>query len=77
MEVKPFIRCVDYWPIKIPAPAMVAYKVMIDKGQIRKHHVMYNQNVGSTTVEYYSTIPHDWIKQELHKLTKEMTDNGK
>ena len=37
------------------------------EGQILKHHVIYNRTTGSTTIEYYSTIPHEWIREELSK----------
>lgn len=66
-EVKPFIKCVDFWPEEIPPEKLAAYKQMIKEGQIRKHHVLYNQRTGSTTVEYYATIPHEWIREELAK----------
>ena len=65
--VKPFIKCVDFWPAEIPPNKLAAYKALIDEGQILKHHVLYNQRTGSTTVEYYATIPHEWIREELAK----------
>lgn len=64
-EVKPFMKCVDYWPVQIPAEKLAAYKEMISAGQIRKHHVIYNRRTGSTTVEYFSTVPHEWILEEM------------
>lgn len=66
-EIKPFIKCVDFWPSGIPPEKLAAYKQLIEEGQIRKHHVIVNQRAGSTTVEYYSTIPHEWILEELKK----------
>lgn len=66
-RVKPFIKCVDFWPAEIPPNKLAAYKALIDEGQILKHHVLYNQRTGSTTVEYYATIPHEWIREELAK----------
>ena len=66
-QVKPFIKCVDFWPAEIPPNKLAAYKALIDEGQILKHHVLYNQRTGSTTVEYYATIPHEWIREELAK----------
>ena len=71
-QVKPFIKCVDYWPGKIPPPHLAAYKAMIGEGQILKHHVIYNRTTGSTTVEYSSTVPHEWILEELGKLVREL-----
>lgn len=66
-KVKPFIQCIDYWPIEIPESKLAAYKQLIAEGQILKHHVIYNRTTGSTTIEYYSTIPHEWIREELSK----------
>ena len=66
-EVKPFIRCIDYWPNHILPEELTAYKQLIDEGQIMKHEVIYNRQSGSTTVEYYSTVPHEWILDELKK----------
>ena len=63
--VKPFIKCIDYWPEQIPPEKLEAYKQLIEEKQIRKHHVLVNRQTGSTTVEYYSTIPHAWIREEL------------
>ena len=68
-EVKPFIRCVDYWPEPIPPEKLKAYKKLIADGQIRKHHVIVNQMTGSTTVEYFATVPHEWILETLKKLS--------
>ena len=66
-QVKPFIKCVDYWPIQIPPEKLEAYKQLIEEKQIRKHHVIYNQQTGSTTVEYYAIMPHEWVREELRK----------
>ena len=66
-KVKPFIKCIDYWPGHIPQNKLDAYKQLIEENQIQKHHVIMNRNSGSTTVEYYSTVPHEWILDELRK----------
>ena len=66
-EIKPFIKCVDYWPGRIPPEKLEAYRQMIQEGQIRKQHVIYNRRVGSTIIEYYSTIPHEWILEEMKR----------
>ena len=66
-EVKPFIKCVDFWPVQIPTNKLEAYRQLLDEGQIRNIHVIYNRNTGSSTVEYYSTIPQEWIREELRK----------
>jgi hypothetical protein len=66
-QIKPFIKCIDYWPEKIPPEKLAIYQQLIEEGQIRKHHVIYNRRVGSTTIEYYSTIPHEWILEEMKR----------
>lgn len=66
-EVKPFIKCVDYWPNHIPPAKLEAYRQLIDEGQIRKHHVIYNRQTGATIVEYYAIAPHEWILEELRR----------
>ena len=68
-EVKPFIKCVDYWSQPIPPEKLKAYKQLIADGQIRKHHVIVNRMTGSTTVEYFATVPHEWILDLLRKLS--------
>lgn len=64
-EIKPFIKCVDYWPGRIPPEKLEIYRQMIEEGQIRKHHVIVNRNTGVTVVEYYAIAPHEWIRQQM------------
>lgn len=66
-RVRPFVKCIDYWPEKIPPKKLDAYSQMIQEGQIRKHHVIYNREAGSTTIEYYAIAPHKWILEEMRK----------
>lgn len=66
-KINPFIKCVDFWPVQIPPEKLAAYRALIDEGQIRKHHVIYNRRTGSTTVEYYAIMPHEWVREELRK----------
>lgn len=66
-NIKPFIKCVDFWPEHIPDEKLAAYKQLISEGQIKKHHVIHNRRTGSTTVEYYAIAPHEWIREELKK----------
>ena len=67
MEIKPFIKCVDYWAEEIPPEKLAAYKQLIDEGQIRKHHVLVDRQTHTTTIEYYAIMPHEWVRQELAK----------
>lgn len=66
-QVKPFIKCVDYWPVKIPPEKLAAYKALIAEKQIQKHHVIFDRTTGSTIVEYYSIAPHEWILEQLRE----------
>ena len=66
-EVKPFIKCVDYWPCHIPPEKLAAYKQLIEEGQILKHHVIYERGTGRTVIEYYAIAPHEWILEELRR----------
>ena len=71
-DVKPFIKCVDYWPEQIPEIKLAAYKQLIDEGQIMKHHVIYERGTGRTVVEYYAIAPHEWIREELRRRCGEV-----
>ena len=64
-KIKPFIKCIDFWPDGIPDRKLQIYKDMIAEGQIRNHHVIVNQKTNATTVEYYAIAPHEWIRQEM------------
>ena len=66
-EVKPFIKCIDFWPDGIPERKVQIYKDMIAEGQIRNHHVIVNRRTNATTVEYYAIAPHEWIRHEMAK----------
>lgn len=74
--IEPYIKCYDYWCVPILELCLKAYKVMIEKGQIHGQRVIYNQEYGSSIVEYESTIPHEWILEELKKLTIELADQS-
>lgn len=64
-KIKPFIKCVDYWPGKIPQDRMEVYRQMIEEKQIRKHYVIHNRRTGSTAFEYYAIAPHEWILEQM------------
>lgn len=61
----------DVWKRHIPDNKLDAYKSMIDDGHIQNHRVIYDRSAGSTTVEYYSIAPHEWILEELKKRSEE------
>lgn len=64
-KVKPFIKCVDYWPVRIPSACLDAYAEMIREGQIADQRVIYNHTTGTVVVEYMANQPHEWIRQTL------------
>ena len=64
-EIKPCIRCVDFWPDGIPPDRLKIYKEFIEEGQIQKHTVLVNRTTHATTVEYYAIAPHKWILEEM------------
>lgn len=66
-KVKPFIKCIDYWPVRIPSECLDAYAEMIREGQIADQHVVYNHTTGTVVVEYMSNQPHEWVKQTLRE----------
>lgn len=69
-RIRPFVKCIDYWPEKIPPEKLEAYRQMIQEGQIRKHHVIYNREAGSTTIEYYAIAPHEWILDQMRNIVE-------
>lgn len=69
-RIRPFVKCIDYWPEKIPPEKLEAYRQMIQESQIRKHHVIYNREAGSTTVEYYAIAPHEWILDQMRNIVE-------
>ena len=60
---------------KISPEKMEAYRQMIQEGQIRKHHVIYNRRTGSTTVEYYAIAPHEWILDQMRNIVEKQEKN--
>ena len=70
-EVKPFLKCVDFWSDGIPDRKLAIYKQLIAEGQIMKHHALVNKRTNATTVEYYAIAPHEWILQEMARRLSE------
>lgn len=73
IKATPDIHCVDYWPDGIPPAKLHAYKAMIEAGQITRRTAILNKITGSVIVDYYSTIPHEWIRQEMAKIAAGVT----
>lgn len=72
-KADPEIHCVDFWPFGIPPRQLSGYKAMINTGQITKRTAVVNKSTGAVLVEYLSTVPHEWIKQEMGKMAQEVT----
>ena len=66
-EIRPFIRCTDYWPDGVPERKMDIYRRLIAEGQIRGHHIIVNRKTRATVVEYDAIAPHEWIREEMRK----------
>ena len=71
-KVKPFVRCSDYWPNRIPKTRLIAYKELIDEGQIAEAKVIYNKSAGSTMVSYKANQPHEWVLERLRALVEDI-----
>lgn len=70
IQVSPEIPCVDYWPRGIPDTKLPAYRAMIDAGAITKPRCVVQKNTGSCIVSYLSTIPQDWLRQEMAEISR-------
>lgn len=66
--VKPFVRCSDYWPFKIPDNVLAEYKALLNEKQITKPTVIRNNKQNSTLISYQANQPHEWIKERLRKV---------
>ena len=64
----PEIPCHDYWPHGIPKSKLKAYQAMLDAGQITKPSVVVNSSTGAMAVSYLSTIPREWLLQEMQQI---------
>lgn len=70
-KATPEIHCVDVWPNGLGKDKLRAYKAMIDAGQITKRTCIINRATGRIMVDYYSTVPHEWIRQEMARIAGE------
>lgn len=64
------ITCVDYWPHGISRERLGAYKAMMDAGQITDQRAVMNKSTGSVLVQYRSTVPQEWIRQEMARIAE-------
>ena len=66
--VKPIMFFADVWPRdSMDQTRMQAYKQLESENQIRVTKVTYNKPTELLVIEYKSTIPHEWVIDELKK----------
>ena len=41
-QIKPFIKCIDFWPVQIPPEKLNAYKQLIDEGNAMRNCIGRN-----------------------------------
>ena len=65
-NVKPFMFYADVWRReKFDKTRMAAYKVMENEKQIEILKVTFSKTDGMVVIEYRSTMPHEWVIEEL------------
>lgn len=69
-ETTPEIHCVDYWPNGLREPQISAYKAMIAAGQITKRTAVASRSTGAVIIEYLSTVPQEWIREEMRRISE-------
>ena len=74
-RMKPFIKCIDYWPGEIPPDRLGVYKQLHAEEQIRIHQLIVNQDTGSTVIEYYAIAPHEWMLEQMAERVKDKGGN--
>ena len=67
IRMKPFIKCIDYWPGEIPPEKLNVYRQLNAEEWIRIHRMIMNRESGGTVIEYYSIAPHEWTLEEMAK----------
>ena len=66
--VRPMILCADIWPRrKLDSSRMQAYKTVEATGIIRITKVTYSRPEQKVVVEYLSSVPQEWAREELKK----------
>ncbi len=74
MQVLPpaCIPCCDLWRFGDLTPnKMQAYKRLEAMGRLRIAHVTLYRQSGHTVVEYWSSLPHAWMLEELAACARE------
>lgn len=70
--VRPDQHYADVWNREaLDKVRMDAYKEMESENQIWIDKITYDKGTGKVVVEYRSTVPHEWILDELRKRVAE------
>ena len=74
-RAQPGLYCSDAWhPIESFTPIKQrAYKIMEERGEIQIIKVTGSRSKDRIVIEYYSTIPKDWIHSALKKIVEDMS----
>ena len=66
--VRPMLPYADVWRREsLDSARMNAYRTLEAEGQLRLGKITYNRSEGLVVIEYQTTIPHEWVLQELKK----------
>lgn len=57
----------DVWKVFIPENKLEAYRQLLEEGLIRNAFATYSRKTKTTTIEYDSDKPHEWILSELKR----------
>ena len=70
--VKPFLFYADVWNReRLDQTRMNAYKEMESENQIQILKVMFSKKDQIVVIEYKSTMPHEWVLDDLKKRVAE------
>lgn len=63
------IHCCDYWPPgRLTKEKMEAYKALEAAGRIRIRSVILHKETQAVTVDYFSSLPKEWIHDMLREV---------
>ena len=70
--VKPMLPYADvWWRNHLDQTRMSAYKQLEQERQLEIKKVTYNKTEDRVVIEYLTTVPHEWILEELKKRIKQ------
>lgn len=69
-KVVPFLPAADVWPRdRFDQPRMNAYQQLAQQGTIRIRKITYSEADRKVVIEYWATVPQEWVHEELKRLT--------